>query len=1115
MELEPSAPYREKDATRKLSPKRNFKRKITYLASGPQYIEMSEAILLEENTGTLKNKRQKCESTPFYNNDHHPLTSAFWKALDLSDRLKAVVQYVNEHLGKQELQKNNIINIVNENHTYLIHKLHISPENNSPIPNFPSIEYKDLIITYDKSRNADNGNSGAEVCIIYSTDPNCKVAVKKFKDTKKGLEELFFLLFSIKLFPDKTKMARVYDAVICPGNCLSIIMELANTHDIHHFLSTPYAEDVVKASAEYLATLHLMNGKKLTDDKQKEKYINFASDLFFRLLYNPFKEKPNMPDFLSLSFKKQEVEYDKVTSKNIMRLLSPKQQELFVKLVTETCRCFEENCGKIFRSEVPYFLTMTHGDIHGNNLFYDDSDVLTTQHGTLIGRKSLFRVTAIDYGTASDTWGKFADSTNDVGRFIGSLWDWAAQKKSENLKKFEEVYSDQKISILERHFIDRYIKTVKKSNIFPNEDMVIFTKIFKENFRFHKLRFLKAVWNSEKSSEIKKTTILSWIKQNVGLQNSPPSRTPIKTEIICNLPVPPEEFIERINKETGTSYLRYLETTLAEHSSVGVIGQGGVGKTSLVLQYAYKVTGYDLIWFFISKIEDRLLKGYKDLLLELKFSTQEQQEHEIILEFKKAMSIIAKRERCLLIYDDVPTAGCLQKWLPENNENIHILCTSRAKRGWKQPCIIFDVFSPEESKNYISKVTGLKLISENESILEKFSEELGHLPLALSHAAHYIKLEAGEKVTKNNFITYLENLKKAPHIHFEKHENPFKNESKKINYGHLVYKPYDSKVYNTQLDHISLGARVFMGYNSYLDPLSIEEEIFAHMYCPLKMEKILSELALNHFIKRPNKGRFSISPFLQLLIRNKEESINMGHVKFPTIARIFIERFRKKTSTNQSIDVLLSDFPHILKLITHSERLTRSLLTDNVESLKWIGRVLAILKEKENLSKENIVEYDKILLNNFANERLPTWLKTNAHLEVELALFHMYDKGLFVSKNAQEAYHHYNLAVQKGAAEVEFYLRNFYSMQPLQHDKRIKWFAKAASQGNKTALNSLLEYANNGSPQAQFKLGSMYSDGWIGAGANINEALKWFRKAAEQGHELATIQLKYCLHISQ
>ena len=64
-----------------------------------------------------------------------------------------------------------------------------------------------------------------------------------------------------------------------------------------------------------------------------------------------------------------------------------------------------------------------------------------------------------------------------------------------------------------------------------------------------------------------------------------------------------------------------------------------------------------------------------------------------------------------------------------------------------------------------------------------------------------------------------------------------------------------------------------------------------------------------------------------------------------------------------------------------------------------------------------------------------------------------------------------------------------------QNEEAVKWFQKAAEQGNATA---------------QYILGVAYAEG-KGVEQDYKEAVKWFQKAAEQGHAEAQENLRrYC-----
>ena len=63
--------------------------------------------------------------------------------------------------------------------------------------------------------------------------------------------------------------------------------------------------------------------------------------------------------------------------------------------------------------------------------------------------------------------------------------------------------------------------------------------------------------------------------------------------------------------------------------------------------------------------------------------------------------------------------------------------------------------------------------------------------------------------------------------------------------------------------------------------------------------------------------------------------------------------------------------------------------------------------------------------------------------------------------------------------------------------------AEAYERGDyKTALQEWRPFAESGDPQAQFRLGLMYENGW-GVNQDGEEAVKWFRRASKQGHARA------------
>ena len=77
---------------------------------------------------------------------------------------------------------------------------------------------------------------------------------------------------------------------------------------------------------------------------------------------------------------------------------------------------------------------------------------------------------------------------------------------------------------------------------------------------------------------------------------------------------------------------------------------------------------------------------------------------------------------------------------------------------------------------------------------------------------------------------------------------------------------------------------------------------------------------------------------------------------------------------------------------------------------------------------------------------------------------------------------------------------------PQDYAEALKWYRKAAEQGNAKALKWYRKAAEQGNAEAQFNLGLMY-DERLGVPQDYAEAVKWYRRAAEQGFAEAQTNL--------
>jgi len=177
--------------------------------------------------------------------------------------------------------------------------------------------------------------------------------------------------------------------------------------------------------------------------------------------------------------------------------------------------------------------------------------------------------------------------------------------------------------------------------------------------------------------------------------------------------------------------LSLLETSLKNSHSGAITntGMGGVGKSQLALEYAYRHENeYEMIYWIRSEQESTIKADLRMLGLEMGIAEDFLKDENIISTMKHALQ---KRKGWLLVFDNAEDPDLLRKVLPEGG---HILITSR-NPNWEK-AVAVDVFSQEEALHYLQKISGLSGQEEEFNLL---AEELGYLPLALTQAAAYIR----------------------------------------------------------------------------------------------------------------------------------------------------------------------------------------------------------------------------------------------------------------------------------------------------------------------------------------------------------------------------------------
>jgi Tetratricopeptide repeat/NB-ARC domain len=160
-------------------------------------------------------------------------------------------------------------------------------------------------------------------------------------------------------------------------------------------------------------------------------------------------------------------------------------------------------------------------------------------------------------------------------------------------------------------------------------------------------------------------------------------------------------------------------------------GMGGVGKTQLAAEYAYRFAGtYDLAWWINSEQAGLIGDQFAALSVALG-CVQAGAETEAVRSV--VLAELRERGRWLLVFDNAANPADVTPWLPGGNG--HVLITSREHR-WAEIAapVEVDVLARAESVAILAgRVTGL-----TEADAGQLAADLGDLPLAIAQAAGFM-----------------------------------------------------------------------------------------------------------------------------------------------------------------------------------------------------------------------------------------------------------------------------------------------------------------------------------------------------------------------------------------
>jgi tetratricopeptide (TPR) repeat protein/DNA-binding CsgD family transcriptional regulator len=243
-----------------------------------------------------------------------------------------------------------------------------------------------------------------------------------------------------------------------------------------------------------------------------------------------------------------------------------------------------------------------------------------------------------------------------------------------------------------------------------------------------------------------RTQAIACVK-NLGLLESSDSQSPQTDSWMGVLPYPRnpfflgrEEVLARLRRQLQASQTKALSQPQA------ICGLGGVGKTQVALEYAYRHAGdYQAVFWTRADSRDTLVTGFLEIASVVGLPEQNEQNQSVAISAVKAW--LSQHANWLLILDNADDLALLSEFLPSPLPG-HLLLTTRAQAlGGLAGRIDIETLDLDNAALLLLRRGGLLALDASLAQAEpadwqtavQLAQELGGLPLALDQAGAYLE----------------------------------------------------------------------------------------------------------------------------------------------------------------------------------------------------------------------------------------------------------------------------------------------------------------------------------------------------------------------------------------
>jgi tetratricopeptide (TPR) repeat protein len=346
-----------------------------------------------------------------------------------------------------------------------------------------------------------------------------------------------------------------------------------------------------------------------------------------------------------------------------------------------------------------------------------------------------------------------------------------------------------------------------------------------------------------------------------------------------------------------------LRADLVKKSKQSLFGLGGVGKTQIAVEYAWRHRDeYTAVLWCFAGTEQSVRGGYSAIAALLDLPEKESQEQAKVTDAVKGW--LEQNTGWLLVLDNADDPAMVKPFLPQGNTG-HLLLTSRAysfqKIGLVSPREV-NVLSPDEAREFLLRRTG-KGPSEKSPEADALAKEVGYLPLALEQAAAYIA-ETGA-----SFKNYLAGFK-TQRLKVLERQGPVMGNDEKEQQKRTVATAWALNF--ADVEKASPASAELLRLSAFLAPDAIPVELLENRATELT-ERLAAKLA--EAADNPLVLDELLSPLLRFsLIRRDEEKRSYRiHPLVQEVLREGLGKEDQKAWAERAVQALNAVFPDVTK----------------------------------------------------------------------------------------------------------------------------------------------------------------------------------------------------------